>query len=152
NSPNDLNSVSSGGIYTLSQEREHQIWVGTIEGGVDRFDPRPSPFRSYRHEAGNPKSLSIGSVSSVLQDRRGMVWVGGGGGLDRINPKTGEVARFMPKQVGSQSAFGVVSAIAEDHEGDVWFSNSGNGLGRFDPRTGDLKLYRHDADNPTSLS
>jgi len=153
NNPNDLNTVSSGGgIYTVSQEREHRIWVGTIEGGVDRFDPRPSPFRTYRHEPGNTNSLSIGSVYSVLQDRRGILWVGGAGGLDRINPKTGEATRFMPKQVSSQPALGVVSAIAEDHKGYVWFGNSGNGLGRFDPRTGDLKFYRHDPDNSTSLS
>ena len=152
NDPNDLNSVISGGIYTLLQDRDHRIWVGTIEGGVDRFDPRPPSFRTYRHEPGNPNSLSIGAVYSVLQDRRGILWLGGAGGLDRITRKTGEATRIIPKHVSSQSTFGVVSAIAEDHEGYVWFGNSGNGLARFDPRTGGLKFYRHDPDNPTSLS
>ena len=152
NNPHDLNSVSSTGIYTLLQDREHRIWVGTIEGGIDRFDPRPPSFRTYRHEPGDPNSLSIGGVYSVLQDRRGILWLGAAGGLDRINRKTGEVTRFISKQVSSQSAFGVVSAIAEDHEGYVWFGNSGNGLARFDPRTDGLKFYRHDPDNPTSLS
>src|SRR5262249_42833594 len=115
-------------------------------------DPRPPSFRTYRHKPGNPNSLSIGGVHSVLQDRRGILWLGGAGGLDWINQKTGEVTRFIPKSVSSQPAFGVVSAIAEDHKGYVWFGNSGNGLARFHPQTGDLKFYRHDSDNPTSLS
>src|SRR5262249_41124900 len=114
NHPGDPNSVSSGGVYALSQGREHRIWIGTTEGGIDRFDPLPSPFRSYRLEPGNPNSLSIGSVSSVLQDRSGIVWAGGAGGLDRINSKTGKVTRFIPTPVSNQSAFGAVSAIAED--------------------------------------
>ena len=152
NNPNDLNSVSSTGIYALLQDREHRIWVGTIEGGIDRFDPRPETFRTYHHEPGKPNSLSIGAVYSVIQDARGILWLGGAGGLDRIDQKTGDVTQFMPKQVSSQSAFGVVSAIAEDHGGYVWFGNSGNGLARFDSRTGDLKFYRHDPDSPTSLS
>src|SRR5262249_31590753 len=117
-------------------------WVGTLDGGVDRFDPRPPSFRTYRHEP----------VYSVLQGKRGILWLGGTDGPDGISPKTGEVTQSIPKHVLSQSAFGAVPAIAEDHEGYVWFGSSGNGLARFDPRTGSSKSFRHNPENPMSLS
>src|SRR5258708_10970086 len=50
----------------------------------DWFDPRPPSFRSYYHDPGDPNSLSNGAVVSVLQDSRGILWIGSLYGLDRF--------------------------------------------------------------------
>ena len=152
NNPNNLNSLSAGGVMTLLQDRDHRIWVGIDPGTVDWFDPRPSSFRSYYHDPGDSNSLSSGAVVSVLQDSRGILWIGSLYGLDRFDRKTGQVARYSGRRVSSRLIFRTVHAIAEDHAGYLWFGEWGNGLDRLNPRTGDIKSYRHDPDNPSSLS
>jgi signal transduction histidine kinase/ligand-binding sensor domain-containing protein len=151
NSPNDLGSISTGAVVSLLQDRDHRIWAGFDPPIVDSFDPRPSPFHTYRHDPDDPNSLS-NAVVSVLLDSRGILWIGRLDGLDRVDRKTGQVTRYADKYVSNRLAFKTVHAIAEDRAGYLWFGEWGNGLDRFDPRTGDVKVYRHDPNNPTSLS
>ena len=148
----DPYSATAGGIFAMLQDREHGMWAATVEGSLDRFDPRPPSLRSYYHDPGNPNSLSRGAIWSVLQDSRGILWVGGSGGLDRFDRKTGRVTRYSRPPLSSNSPFALVVAIAEDHAGYVWVGTWGNGLARFDPRTGEYKFFRHGRDDPASLS
>ena len=152
NNPNNPSSLSAGGAMTLLHDRDHRIWVGIDPGMVDWFDPRPPSFRTYYHDPGDPNSLSDGAVVSALQDSRGILWIGSLYGLDRVDRKTGQVTRYSGKRVSSRLIFRTVHAIAEDRAGNLWFGEWGNGLDRLNPRTGDIKSYRHDPDNPSSLS
>src|ERR1700730_4800943 len=152
NNPNNINSVNADGVMTLLQDRDHRIWVGIDPGMVDWFDPRPPSFRSYYHDPGDPNSLSNGAVVSVLQDSRGILWIGSLYGLVRVGRGMGVVTRYSGKRVSSRSIFRTVHAIAEDRAGNLWFGEWGNGLDRLNPRTGDIKSYRHDPHNPSSLS
>jgi ligand-binding sensor domain-containing protein/signal transduction histidine kinase len=148
----DPYSATAGGIFAMLLDREHRLWAATVEGSLDRFDPRPPSLRSYYHDPGNPNSLSRGAIWSVLQDSHGILWVGGSGGLDRFDRKTGRVTRYARPPVSSNSPFPLVPAIAEDRTGYVWVGTWGNGLARFDPRTGEYKFFRHGRDDPASLS
>jgi signal transduction histidine kinase/ligand-binding sensor domain-containing protein len=152
NNPKNPSSLSAGGTMTLMQDRDHRIWVGTDPGTIDWFDPRPSSFRTYYHDPADPNSLSNGAVVSVLQDSRGILWIGSLYGLDRFDRKTGQVTRYSGKRVSGRLIFRTVHAIAEDRAGNLWFGEWGNGLDRLNPRTGNIKSYRHDPDNPSSLS
>jgi signal transduction histidine kinase/streptogramin lyase len=152
NNPNNPSSLSAGGAMTLMQDRDHRIWVGIDPGTVDWFDPRSSSFRTYYHDPGDPNSLSNGAVVSVLQDSGGILWIGSLYGLDRFDRKTGQITRYSGKRVSSRLILRTVHAIAEDRMGNLWFGEWGNGLDRLNPRTGEIKSYRHDPGNPSSLS
>ena len=152
NSPNNLTSLSGGGVMTLLQDHDHRIWVGIDPGIVDWFSSRPPSFRSYRHDPGELNSLSDGAVVSVLEDKLGILWIGNIFGLDRLDRRTGQMTHYSGKRVSGRSIFRIVHAIVEDHAGNLWFGEWGNGLDRLNPRTGDIKTYRHDDNDPSSLS
>jgi ligand-binding sensor domain-containing protein len=137
---------------TLLHDRDHRIWAGMDPGMVDWFDPRPPSFRTYYHDPGDPNSLGSGAVMSIFQASGGILWVGTMYGLDRFDRRTGQVTHYAGKRVLSRLVFKTVHAIAEDRAGYLWIGEWGNGLDRLDPRTGDIKSYRHDPENPSSLS
>jgi signal transduction histidine kinase/ligand-binding sensor domain-containing protein len=152
NKPNDPASLASDQVVALFEDQEGNIWVGTTGGGVNRFARRPLPFTRYRHEPGNPNTLDTDYTSAVYQDSRGIVWVGSMKALTAIDRKTGRLTFYRTAGgPGNLSSTWVIS-IAEDRSGYLWFGTIDGGLNRFDFRTGQFKVYRHNPADPHSLS
>jgi ligand-binding sensor domain-containing protein/signal transduction histidine kinase len=151
NDPRYPDSLSSDQIVTLFRDHDHNIWVGAT-GGLDRLAYRPLPFKTYRHEEYNPNSLESDYTSSVFADSHGDLWVGSMKALTRIDRKTGQFTFYRTAgRPGSLSGTWVIS-IAEDRAGYLWFGTLGGGLNRYDRRSGQFKVYRHNPADAYSLS
>jgi len=89
--------LANTSVFTISQDRTGFIWLGTLEG-LDRFDGQRTT--TFRHDPGDPASLSESDVATILVDRSGVLWIGTwGSGLNRFDPATELFARF-PSLVG----------------------------------------------------
>src|ERR1035438_300887 len=67
-------------VTSIAQDRNGFMWFGPTDG-LYRYDGYN--LKPYRHERGNPNSLSDDSVLVVYRDRGGILWVGTGyGGLE----------------------------------------------------------------------
>ena len=97
------------------------------------------------------QELSHGTVYSILQDRRGFLWIATEGGLNRYDGYT--ITTFLHDPLDSNSiANSNVSAILEDRYGFLWLATWGGGLDRYDPATGKFHHYRHNPQNPGTIS
>ncbi len=106
-------------IWNLSLDREGGMWVGTRDGGVAYLCPQWQRFVVFRHQAGDPRSLDIKRVVSILGERDAL-WVGGSdGALDRIDPATG-VVRHVHLPIGHQA----VTALAHAGNGSLWIGRT----------------------------
>jgi diguanylate cyclase (GGDEF)-like protein len=88
----------------------------------------------------------VGTVSVMTVDRHGDVWIGRtDDDLLRYHPADGRVERFprAPRRT---------LALLVGKGGELWIGARGGGLTRLDPATGQLTVYRHDPENPASLS
>jgi len=85
--------------------------------------------------------LSNDSVYCLLQDRRGFVWLGTFGGLNRYDGK--EVVAYKPGGAdGFSLSASVVFALAEGAGGTLWVGTDGGGLDRLDPENGRVEVFR----------
>ena len=108
----------------LLQDRQGYIWIGT-EDGLVRYDG--SSMVSYRKQHGNPVSLSDNYISALAEGPAGNIWVGTmGGGLNKIDPKTGIVSRIQPLSGAD------ILAMALDPSAKRFWLGTGNGLYRLD--------------------
>jgi len=159
NDPDDTTGLSDNDITALYEDRSGTLWVGTKSGGLNQFDRTTGHFVHYLHDPNDPHSLSHNNVLTIYEDQSGLLWIGTrGGGLNRFNRDTEQFAPYQhdPDNPNSLS-HDTVSSIAEDQSGFLWIATQGGGLNRFDPRsnqvdTGDFVRYRHDPNNPNSLS
>jgi anti-sigma regulatory factor (Ser/Thr protein kinase) len=123
------------------------MWFGTWNG-LNRYDGYK--FKVFRHELGNPKSLSGAYVYSLFKDHSGNLWVGTDGFLDRFDPETESFTHYKLDQQSTNGLSSIVNHISQDSSGKLWLSTS-NGLFRLDPKSGDLKKYIHSPADPTKL-
>jgi len=148
-SAGDPESLAENRVIGLFEDREGTIWAG-LHAAVPNFFARSlSPFEKLQLSSGNPTNLGETLVNTIYQDRRGTLWMGAGGALNRLDRKTGQLTVYHPAGSGISTE---VLTILEDHSGMMWVGTLGNGLARFDRRTGRFKIYRHDSTNPSSIS
>jgi len=145
--PDDPDGLRGDFVVGLYKDRDGSFWSTTKSGAVSRFNTERARFRSYRHQQASPQSLGKGSVTAAYADDPDTLWIGTDRGLNRVDRTTDQVT-----QVDQPSFVRGVSAITKDRSGNLWFGTNGNGLVRFDPRSGRYTTYVHDAFNPRSLN
>jgi len=120
-----------------------------LGSGLARFDPSTGQATLFRHDPAKPASLADNRVYSVLRDRRGTLWVGTAGGLDRLEEST-QTFSHISASAGLSDSW--VWPILEDRQGILWIGTQRGGLNRFDPETGAVTRYRHEEGDPRSLA
>jgi len=95
------------------------------------------------------EGLSNSSVSSIVQDDYGFIWIGTRDGLNRFNSFDFEIFRESPQDTNSISDNWVRDLIV-DKEGALWIATK-NGLNKYDHRTG-FKTFFHNPDSANTLT
>ncbi|MFQ5597035.1 MAG: two-component regulator propeller domain-containing protein [Nitrospiria bacterium] len=98
-------------VSSLVDAKNH-LWVGTLGGGLSRFDGKS--WTSYSTKDG----LAGNMVHAIKIDAKGTLWIGTDGGVSRFDGK-----RFS--NLGQKDGIGTVFSIAFDREGHKWFGTFG---------------------------
>jgi two-component sensor histidine kinase/ligand-binding sensor domain-containing protein len=145
-------SLISNRIMALSINKGNKAWVGNFYG-FDEVDLYTKKVIHHQHEEGNENSLNDNFVHSILQDHKGIVWIGtSNAGLDRYDPSTGKFRFYQYDMTNpnSLSNNGVIS-LCEDHNGTIW-AGTWWGLNRFDAKTESFFKYHANPSKPNSLT
>ncbi|MFT3744548.1 MAG: two-component regulator propeller domain-containing protein [Pyrinomonadaceae bacterium] len=102
-------------------------------------------FQRYSQENG----LSHNTIIAIHEDRKGFLWVGTIGGLNRFDGYRFVVYKNDPQDPNSISN-NYITAILETRSGDLWIGTN-QGLSRFDPSIDGFRSFIHDPANSTSL-
>ena len=112
------------------------------------FDRQEVLFDSVDKDLGLPSN----QVYTLIQDRRGLLWIGSSNGLSRYDSQEIHTYSHDPQQGNSLSNNAVRSVIEDrSQDGLLWIGTQFGGLNRFDFRKNEFSSYRYDADDPTGL-
>ena len=135
---NDPFSISDNRVYSLFEDKDGTIWIGTFGGGLNKFDKKNNKFISYEHISGDESSLSDNRILTIYEDEFGNLWIGTyGGGLQKFDKRTEKFTRFGSRNKMNSS---VVYGILEDNKSNLWMS-SDNGLFKFNLQTENFTQY-----------
>lgn len=139
NDRDDPESMSDDVIFSLFEDREEILWIGTYLGGVNKLDPESSRFRKY-NDFLKDKTLNqaINNIKGIYRDQKNTVWVATSKGLfslkdDYFNePKKSRGVDLYFKDSDQHNVFG-------DSRQNIYVSNhlgilvSKNGTAPFQP-------------------
>jgi signal transduction histidine kinase/ligand-binding sensor domain-containing protein len=89
NHQNGSTPLPSQMILDLFEDRDHRIWVGTMNG-LCLLSPEGNIERIYTKEDGLPDN----SIVSIEQSKNGNIWMGTNEGLSELNPENGFINNF----------------------------------------------------------
>lgn len=127
-------SLRSNIITQIYESPSGTFWVGTSKG-LDQFDRGSGVFTRVT-DPSEPEGATSSSVSSILEDRDGFLWVGTSGeGAYRLDLKN-NIFHYYRSEAGNPASLGsnVVLDIHQDDEGTIWLGTS-SGLNKYDPTT-----------------
>ncbi len=126
-------ALSGNFIPDLLRDHEGNMWIATDDGGVMQLAATWRNFSVYRHDAGDPASLSVNRAQGLAIDSRGGVWaVNTEGGIERIDPASGRVEHYAGRLPPPASK--ALLAVALDRDGLLWVGHAAG-----------VRIYRLDA-------
>ncbi|MCH8247266.1 MAG: hypothetical protein IH951_12775 [Bacteroidetes bacterium] len=143
--PDDPASLADNKVWAIHEDRQGKIWIGTYDGGVNRFERESGTFTRFLHDPTNPQSLSNNIVDAIFEDRAGMLWIATENGVDRYNLHSEAFDHFVSEPFADVSLSSndvraiKTSSVAPDI---IWIGTSG-GLTKFDRSNSEFSVFRH---------
>ena len=139
-------------IQSISEDKKHNLLVGTWNGGLAVFDRVKETFTHYVNDPNDDHSISNNWIRVIYQDKKGRIWLGTQNGLNLFDPEKKTFKRYLvnihnpenPVELRLTSIYG----IDEDNKGNLWIA-TWSGLVIFNP---DLdRMIQIDKDHPSEL-
>ncbi|MCP3963310.1 MAG: response regulator [bacterium] len=152
--PGDVLSISSDDVFSIYQDRAGVFWFGTLDAGVNSWNPATWSFAHYKRSPGDDQGLSAKVVMAFSQDSDDNLWIATlGGGVDVLDRETGRFTHYRhdpsdPTSLGDDR----VTSLLHDRQGDLWLGTMAGGLNRFDAETRTFTRFRQDPDQPGRLA
>lgn len=109
--------LSQGTVYAFCQDRQGFMWMGT-QDGLNRWDGHE--MRVWKHDPLDASSISPGYIRALLATPDESLWIGTeGGGLDRMDLRTGVVKRFPLPVPAVDIAASSVYSLADRRDGTI---------------------------------
>jgi signal transduction histidine kinase/ligand-binding sensor domain-containing protein len=150
--PLDPSTLSNDIVWSIFADRTGTLWFGT-ENGISKHSPYNQRFQTLRHVPQSQQSLSSNNVHTVYEDAEGIVWVGTwGGGLNRVNPRTGAFTVFTNEPNNDNSlSQNAIWALAGGGKHELWVGTT-MGLNRLQTAQNRWTRYFYNPNDSNSLS
>ena len=150
--PSDSLSISDNYIWSLLLDRNGDLWIGTLNNGLNCYKAGGNTFARFTHHPSDPASLANNDVTSLCQDSSGNLWIGTwGGGVDRFEESTGTFVHYRHDPASANSLVDDhVRCMTADRDGRVWIGTWG-GLALLNVRDNSFTSFLHDRGNPRSI-
>lgn len=152
NNVNDEYSLGNDRIGDMSEDSDGNLWIATLNGGLEMFDWKTEKFKHYRHDPKDPSSIPHNSLHCVTIDHTGNIWVGtAGGGLAMLDKKSNRFTRYLHDDHNVNSLLSnSINDVLEDANHDLWISTF-SGLSKLERKTNTFKHFHHDDTDSKSL-
>ena len=164
--PKDPESLVCDTAFCITTDSQGDVWIGTVRG-LDRYEKKTGKFIHYNIDERLKNALITDStffaISTIYQDRKGILWIGwnglstskkdGIGGLASLNKTTGKITRYQNNPADPNSlSNNNVTAIYEDNQNNLWIGTIGDGLNSLNRESGKFTHYAYNPLHPEKLS
>lgn len=135
-------------VNAMTQLNPDTLLIGVDGAGVYMIDSRDGHLlRHYRDGDNSPYELSGSTVSDILADKEGGLWISTThSGVNYLPPYKSSITILKPERGNPNSlSSSHVNAVYEDSSGERWFGTD-KGVSRYNPATGVWRHYLHDHD------
>lgn len=135
--PLDTNSLSGNYITAMHIDGHDNIWIGTGNGGLNKYNQKCNDFERFTNSSLGNKRISSNNIQCLLEYPKGSLWIGTYyGGLNRLDMIDNTILEIYEVSGSSLSIpSNNISALCRDKKGNVWIGTFDNGIVLFNCKT-----------------
>ncbi|MCB0531224.1 MAG: histidine kinase [Saprospiraceae bacterium] len=143
----DSTGLSAPTVFDLDEDAHGNLWVATVGGGLNRFNPVTGEFTWYQNDPRDSTTLPGNDLTNLLIDADGSIWVGGlSSGLSRFNPKTERfqnvaLAQNLTTAEDRLKRNSVTDIASDSNDSTVLWLAANDGIFRFHKKSGRLEHF-----------
>lgn len=144
NSSADSSKLINNSVVSLLCDRSGKIWVGTYEG-CQVYNEELNQFQSYDLNLDELKKKAV-KIEKIFQDSRNNIWLSTsihGAIMIQHNSKKSKHFFFQPHHPLSICS-NIITDIAEDGSGNIWFTSSDKGISVYNPQSNSVRHYNRE--------
>ncbi|MEP7268461.1 MAG: two-component regulator propeller domain-containing protein, partial [Saprospiraceae bacterium] len=129
-------SYNPYGIYSMYKDKNGNIWFGTSNAGIYRFDGEKVNWMYEKQLTETPGGGSFG-IRSIVEDNDGYFWICNSSFKYKVLPDTNENFEINPinykREIGIENKGKSVPyflSMVTDNKGDLWMTTYDNGVWR----------------------
>lgn len=132
----------SNSIFSLLKDSNENLWIGTYNGGVYRWqiNKRTSEIikDNFVNDVNDPKSVSNNIIRNIFEDTRGNIWFGTSDGLsllarNEVNKKFPKFKNYKSKPNDTTTiSHNYILSVYEDSNKNIWVGTFGGGINKFE--------------------
>ena len=133
NNPENINSISYNDINSLHLDMDGNIWIGTFNSGLNKYNPYTKKIIRFIHNPSDQSTISHNNINAICSDSSGIIWVGTDNGLNQLIPQSSDnqeylIKRYFYKKDNFDSeGVNSVQALLMDRSQNLWIGTA-NGL------------------------
>ena len=145
--PDQDDKLSDNRVVSLLEDHREDLWVGTFRG-LCRLNRQSGEFLVFK---ANGNGLENDHITTLFETKNHQFWVGTQSGLYLMDRNEGAFSRLtFPGEYGQTAD--QITVVIEGREGGLWIGTLTAGLFHYQPETGSWRNWRHNPDDPGSLS
>lgn len=131
---NSKNGIINDKIFSLLEDREHNIWIGTA-AGISQYSGNRFEFLTQKD------GLLSNNVFSFITDSKGHYWIGSDQGVTEYSSSGMGKVSVKNYSIKNGLSHPQVVSIFEDKESRIWLGTYGGGACKLDPLTRKVQVY-----------
>ncbi len=134
-------AISSDILICIYEDSKKNLWFGTNDG-LNLYDREKDNFTVFSNDRTDDRTISGNCITGITEDKSGNLWIiTDGNCLNKYVPGTKTFIRF-PFETGKNFLNPrPAKMIGVDSKEFIWIVSPTRGIRRFDPRSGQFRLY-----------
>ncbi len=141
---NKANALPNFELNTIFEDKNNNIWIGTIGGGLLKYEKKSNKFQVFYNEANGYDSYDNNVINSINEVNNNFLLIGSLKGAYLYNKKANKFSLY-------NNITNEITASLTDSEGTIWIGTASDGL-YYKKKNQTIKLLQNNPYNLNSLA
>ncbi len=139
-----VNSLSDDQVTAIAQDPTGKLWIGTLNGGLNLFDPQKNSFTHFTDADQSPTKLVNNHIRKLVLDEKARLWIGTQEGVSVLDINSRHFTSYVNDPWNKNSlSQNSVHSLYKDNTGSVWIGTFFGGVNFYTPFSTEFAIYNN---------